>query len=136
MIRYDLKCSDGHEFDSWFGSSSDFDKLTKSGMISCAVCGSENVQKAIMAPRVSVVEDRPLSAPASTAEQAVKELRKKIEDNADNVGKDFATEARKIHDGDAPERAIYGEAKIEDAKSLIDDGIPVAPLPWGNRKTN
>ncbi len=136
MIRYDLKCSDGHEFDSWFGSSADFDKLTKSGMISCAVCGSENVQKAIMAPRVSVNEDRPLSAPASTAEQAVKELRKKIEANADNVGTDFVNEARKIHNGEAPERAIYGEAKIEDAKSLIDEGVPVAPLPWGNRKTN
>lgn len=136
MIRYDLKCSAGHEFDSWFGSSADFDKLTKSAMISCAVCGSEDVKKAIMAPRVSVAEDRPLSAPASTAEQAVKELRKKIEDNADDVGKDFVTEARKIHNGEAPERAIYGEAKIEDAKSLIEEGVQVAPLPWGNRKTN
>lgn len=135
MIRYDLKCSKGHQFESWFGSSADFDKLIAANMVSCAVCGSESVKKAIMAPRVSKGE-RPLSAPASPAEQAVKELRKKIEDNADNVGTNFAAEARAMHQGDVPERPIYGEAKIEEAKSLIDDGIPVAPLPWGNKKTN
>jgi len=134
MIRYDLKCSKGHRFESWFGSSADYDKLTASGMISCAVCGEATVEKAIMTPRV--VKERPLSAPASPAEQAVKELRKKIEDTADNVGKNFAAEARAIHDGDAPERLIYGEAKIEDAKSLIDDGIPVAPLRWSKKKIN
>ncbi len=135
MIRYDLKCTKGHRFESWFGSSKDFDKLLATGMISCAVCGDTDVEKAIMAPRV-VKSDRPLSAPASPAEQAVKELRKKIEDNADNVGANFAAEARAMHDGDTPERPIYGEAKIEDAKSLINDGIPVAPLPWGKKKTN
>ena len=135
MIRYDLKCSKGHRFDSWFGSSTDYDKLMTAKMVSCAVCGDLDVTKAIMAPRISKGE-RPLSAPASPAEQAVKELRKKIESNADNVGTNFAAEARAIHDGDAPERPIYGEAKIEEAKALIDDGIPVAPLPWGNKKTN
>ena len=135
MIRYDLKCAKGHRFESWFGSSADFDKLTGAGMVSCVVCGDAGVEKAIMAPRVAKRE-RPLSAPASPAEQAVKELRKKIEDSADNVGTNFAAEARAIHDGDAPERTIYGEAKIEDAKSLIDDGIPVAPLPWGKKKAN
>ena len=135
MIRYDLKCSKGHRFNSWFGSSTDYDKLMTAKMVSCAVCGDLDVTKAIMAPRISKGE-RPLSAPASPAEQAVKELRKKIESNADNVGTNFAAEARAIHDGDAPERPIYGEAKIEEAKALVDDGIPVAPLPWGNKKTN
>lgn len=135
MIRYDLKCAKGHRFESWFGSSADYDKLSVAGMVSCAVCGDGTVEKTIMAPRVSKGE-RPLSAPASPAEQAVRELRKKIEGSADNVGTNFAAEARAIHDGDAPARPIYGEAKIEDAKSLIDDGIPVAPLPWGNKKTN
>ena len=135
MIRYDLKCSKGHRFDSWFGSSAGYDKLMAAKMVSCSICGDLDVDKAIMTPRVSKGE-QPLSAPASPAEQAVKELRKKIEDSADNVGTNFAAEARAIHDGDAPERPIYGEAKIEDAKSLIDDGIPVVPLPWGNKKTN
>ena len=61
------------------------------------------------------------------------EIRKKVEDNSENVGKNFADEARAIHDGDAPERSIYGEAKIEDAKALVEDGINVTPLPWGNK---
>jgi len=135
MIRFDLKCSNGHRFDSWFGSGADFDKLMAADLVNCSVCGDTKVEKAIMAPRVAKAE-RPLSGPASPAEQSAKELRKQIEDSADNVGTDFADEARRIHDGDSPERPIYGEAKIEDAKALIDDGIPVAPLPWGNRKTN
>lgn len=135
MIRYDLKCACGHGFDSWFGNGADFDRLMAAGLVSCAVCGSSEVSKAIMAPRVAK-SDRPLSAPASPSEQAVKEFRNQVESSADDVGTEFATEARRIFDGDAPERPIYGEAKIEDAKSLIDDGIPVAPLPWSKKKTN
>ena len=77
-----------------------------------------------------------LSAPASSAEQALKELRRKIEAGSENVGKDFAAEARRIHDGEAPARAIIGEARLADAKALVDDGVPVAPLPWSSRKTN
>ncbi len=77
-----------------------------------------------------------LSQPASPAEQAVAELRRKIEEKSENVGDNFASEARAIHDGDAPERAIIGEATPEAAKSLIEDGIPVAPLPWFSRKSN
>ena len=136
MIRYDLKCTKGHAFDSWFGSSADFDKLKASGMVSCAICGDVSVEKAVMAPRVSTADERPLSKPASPAEQMVKELRRQIEANADNVGKNFASEARKMHDGETPERPIYGEAKLEEAKSLIEDGVPVTPLPWSNRKSN
>ncbi|MGE4610132.1 MAG: DUF1178 family protein [Paracoccaceae bacterium] len=135
MIRYDLKCAKGHRFESWFSSSAGYDKLSAAGMVSCSVCGDATVEKTIMAPRVSKGE-HPLSAPASAAEQAVRELRKKIEGSADNVGNNFAAEARAIHEGDAPERPIYGEAKLEDAKSLIDDGIPVAPLPWRGKKVN
>ena len=119
MIRYDLKCSKGHEFDSWFGSGADYEKLADAGLLSCSVCGDPSIKKAVMAPRVTTRdEDRPLSAPASPAEQAVKELRKKVEENADNVGKNFASEARKIHDGDAPVRAIYGE-ESENAYNFV-----------------
>ena len=94
-----------------------------------------------MAPRVRPARSQskqtgPLSAPASPAEQALTELRKQVEKNSENVGENFASEARKIHDGDAPERPIYGEAKPEDAKALIEDGISVTPLPWANRRTN
>jgi hypothetical protein len=143
MIRYTLKCAEAHNFDSWFQSADAFDKLVGAGMVSCSVCGSAKVEKAIMAPVVrparkgaTPAAERPLSAPATPAEQAFRELRQKIEANSENVGKDFAREARAIHDGDAPERPIIGEARPEEAKSLIEDGIPVAPLPWFGRKSN
>lgn len=139
MIQYALKCESDHSFDSWFQSATAFDKLEAAGLLQCSVCGSANVSKAVMAPRVSAgaEEIRPLSAPLSPAEQAVAEMRKKIEENADYVGTGFVAEARAIHDGTAPERAIYGEARLGDAKKLIEDGVPVAPLPFGpNRKMN
>lgn len=141
MIKYTLKCTEGHSFESWFQNAAAFDKLMDGGLVTCAVCGALGVEKAIMAPQVQSARSKskaagPLSAPSSPAEQALAEMRRHVEENSENVGKRFAQEARAIHDGDAPERAIYGEAKIEDAKALIDDGIPVAPLPWGNKARN
>ena len=146
MIQYTLKCSNDHRFDSWFQSAEGFDKLKAAGMVTCAVCGDTQVEKAIMAPRVrparsaaaSVKEtEPPLSAPANPAEQALAELKKQVEKNSDYVGANFAQEARSMHLGDTPERAIYGEAKPEEAKSLIEDGVPVVPLPFTpGRKSN
>ena len=137
MICYALTCAKDHSFDSWFQSADAFDKLLSSGMITCAVCGTDEVKKSIMAPRVRTSEDKPLSAPASPAEQALRELRAKVEANSEHVGSNFAKEARAMHEGKTPERSIYGEAKLKDAKALIDDGIPVMPLPFGpNRKSN
>ena len=148
MIQYTLKCADGHTFDSWFQSGAAYDKLAAAGMVACAVCGSSRVSKSIMAPRVRAARaaapeptqpapSGPLSASASPAEQALAELRRKVEQNSDYVGLNFATEARAMHDGDAPERAIYGEANIEEARGLIEDGIPVMPLPFRlGRKNN
>ncbi len=151
MIQYALKCSNGHTFDSWFQSAAAYDKLASASMVTCAVCGCCDVDKAIMTPRVRparTAEARPLAAtpeaetigvaaPAPDVEKVLAELRRKVEENSDYVGKDFASEARKIHLGDAPERAIYGEARPEDAQALIDDGVPVAPLPFvPSRKTN
>ena len=148
MIQYTLKCSRDHRFDSWFQSADAFDKLKASGMVACSVCGDTDVSKAMMAPRVRTARkaaapeaapeaDRPLAAPASDVERALVEMRKKVEENSDYVGMNFAKEARAIHAGDKPERAIYGEAKIEEAKALIEDGVPVAPLPFrATRKSN
>lgn len=143
MINYTLKCEQNHTFDSWFQSAKAFDKLHAAGMVTCSVCGVTTVEKAVMAPRVRTARTAfspkskgPLSAPASPAEQALAELRKKVEASSENVGENFADEARKIHDGDAPDRSIYGQAKPNEAKALIEDGIPVTPLPWGNRRTN
>lgn len=136
MIKYHLTCAEEHDFESWFASSADYDRLETSGLLSCAVCGSGKVEKAVMAPQVAVAAEAPLSQPASPAEQALRALREKVEREADNVGQEFATEARKIHEGDAPERAIYGQARGADVRGLIEDGIPVMPLPWGDKKAN
>lgn len=135
MIRYSLKCADGHRFDSWFRDSAAYDKLAAAGQVACAVCGSPKVEKTIMAPSVRGGE-APLSKPKSPAEAALAKLRKHIEENSDYVGRDFAAEARRIHDGEADSRAIWGEARLDEAKALHDDGIPVAPIPWITRRND
>lgn len=148
MIRYALTCQNDHHFDSWFQSGDAFEKLQAAAMVTCAICGDTDIRKSIMAPRIGKASDistnptmpqpeRPLSAPASTAEQAFKELRAKVEATSEDVGKNFASEARKMHHGETPERAIYGEAKPHEAKALIEEGVPVLPLPFmPSRKTN
>lgn len=140
MIRYALKCKDDHDFDSWFQSAEAFERLHAAKMVACAVCGDTDVHKAVMAPRVrpgrTAAAERPLSGPASTAEQALAEFRRKIEANSENVGRRFAEEARAIHSGDAEERPIIGESTAKEARSLLEDGIPVAPLPWQTRRAN
>lgn len=145
MIQYALKCADGHSFNSWFQSADAYEKLSVAGHVSCAICGNAQISKAIMAPRVTAARDaapepvKPgaLSKPANPTEQALANLRKKVEDNSDYVGMNFVSEARAMHDGDMPERSIYGEAKPEEARKLVEEGIPVAPLPFmPNRKTN
>ena len=91
-----------------------------------------------MAPGVAAPRRRSgrCRRPASPAEQALAELRRRIEAESEDVGRDFAAEARRIHEGEAPERPIIGEARPAEARALIEDGIPVAPLPWGRRKTS
>lgn len=138
MIRYALKCPADHGFESWFQSATAFDKLAASGLVNCPTCGSIEIQKSLMAPSVrparnSVTAEppaRPLSTPENPVETALATLRREVEANSEYVGMNFATEARRIHDGDSPERAIYGEAKPAEARKLIEDGIPVAPLPF------
>jgi len=132
MIKFTLKCAQGHDFDSWFQSASAYDRLSATGMVSCAVCGSTQVEKAQAAREEGALTRKP-----DTAEQAIAALRRKVEANADYVGTRFAQEARDMHEGVLPERAIYGEARPEEARRLIEDGIPVAPLPFApRRKTN
>lgn len=139
MIQYALKCANGHSFDSWFQSADAYDKLASAGMVSCVVCGSTDVAKAVMTPRVQSARAAApsITAPADPKEQALADLRRKVEENSDYVGLNFAAEARAIHDGEAPERSIYGEARPDEARALIEDGVPVAPLPFmPQRKTN
>ena len=138
MIRYALKCDNDHSFASWFQSAAAYDGLRGAGQVTCPDCGSGAVEKKLMAPPVRPGRSAPAETPAapSLAEpksdeaRALAELRRKIEENSDYVGLNFAAEARAMHEGETPHRSIYGEAKPEDAKQLLEDGVPVAPLPF------
>jgi hypothetical protein len=156
MIRYALRCERDHSFESWFQDSAAYDLQVKRKLVSCPVCDSVKVEKAIMAPRIVGKKGREraepappaVSAPAAAAPEApaagatplvmaqerelrakLKELRDHIVKNADNVGEKFPNEARKMHYGEIEHRPIYGEASPEEAKSLIDEGVEVSPLP-------
>ncbi len=135
MIRYTLKCTADHGFDSWFQSAGAYDSLVLAGYVACPVCGVTSVEKALMAPRVATSDV--LSAPQNDAQKAMAELRRKVEENSEYVGVNFVAEARRMHEGSVPERSIYGEAKPEEAIKLLQEGVPVAPLPFmPSRKTN
>ena len=157
MISYALRCDRGHSFESWFQSSAAFDSLKGRGHVTCAVCGSDAVDKAVMAPRVTPsrksaaaqaahqgAQPVPASAPKLMAappdaklREMLAEMRAHVEKTSDYVGDRFAAEARAIHLGDAPDRAIYGEARPDEARALIEDGVPVLPLPFRpTRKSN
>jgi hypothetical protein len=142
MIKFTLKCAGDHRFDSWFQSAEAFDKLNSANMVMCETCGDTSIEKALMAPsvqsdRTDTARQRPLQASGSPAEKALAELKRQIEENSDYVGMDFAREARDMHDGLVPERPIYGEARPDEARQLIEDGVPVRPLPFRPaRKTN
>ena len=132
MIRYALKCAENHAFESWFQSAEAFDGLAARGLVTCAICGGTEVSKAMMAPGVASAEDapdRPLATPTHPAEAALRALRKHVEKTSTYVGGNFAREARAMHLGDVPEKPIYGQAGPEEAKALIEDGIPILPLP-------
>ena len=143
MIKYALICEQRHEFESWFANSTAYDKQAKRGLVSCPACGSTKVEKAIMAPRLSGTRkgrQRAAEAPIATSvamlspqerelRAKLKELREHITKNADYVGQKFPEQARKMHYGDIEHRSIYGEASLETAKELSEEGIELHPLP-------
>jgi len=139
MIRYMLKCPEGHRFESWFRNADAFEVLAAAGRLRCPSCGAAKIEKTLMTPDVRPARDSapvPLSA-ETEREKAIAALKRKVEAEGDYVGLGFAREARAIHDGTAPERPIYGEARPEEAIALIEDGVPVTPLPFTpTRKTN
>jgi hypothetical protein len=149
MIRYSLRCERGHAFESWFQSSSAYESQEKRKLVNCPACGSTKVERAIMAPQIVSKRGRDIAAPTPAAAADVaappstpllmaqerelraklKELRDHIVKNADNVGERFPNEARKMHYGDIEHRPIYGEASPDEARSLIEEGVEVSPLP-------
>ena len=152
MIRYALVCERQHEFESWFQNSAAYDKQVKRGLVACPVCGSAKVEKAIMAPRLGRAEraidvprpaapETPAETPQTPAPVAMvspqqrelrsklKELRDHLTKNAENVGRKFPEEARKMHYGEVEHRSIYGEASPQEAKELHEEGVEFHPLP-------
>ncbi len=156
MIRYDLKCSKGCAFDAWFKNSAAFDALQAAGQLSCVHCGSTEVEKAPMAPRVSTSKTSAPIAPPEDARPAaaapmagalstpenpelarkIKDLQDYLDKNSDDVGAKFADEARKIHYGEADSRQIHGVASLEEAQELTEEGVGISPLPLLPRKGN
>ncbi len=154
MIVFDLKCDGGHQYEAWFKSSSAYEEQKEAGFVTCPYCDSSNISKAPMAPNIPAKsnqqpEPTPTAKPSNgdkvnqvaagnngelgkmiaEAEKFLTGVRKHVEDNFDNVGNNFAEEARKIHYGETEERGIYGESTKEETLELIDEGINVLPVP-------
>jgi hypothetical protein len=143
MIRYSLRCAKAHDFDSWFQSAEAFDALQAAGHVSCPICGDARIEKSLMAPavrparQVGEVAKPVLTQPQNDIEAAFAEMRRQIETKSDYVGLNFVAEARRMHAGEIDERSIWGEAKPEEARALMEDGVKVAPLPFmPSRKAN
>lgn len=140
MIRYKLKCENLHKFESWFSSSDAYEKLKDKKLLSCEICGSNSISKSLMSPSVNSKSKKNLKEnlkmKPSKEQKLLTKLKQEIEKNCEYVGDNFEKEARAIHFGESPERSIYGKTTLKEAKSLYEDGIPVTPLPWIDRKTN
>lgn len=122
MIKYLLGCASGHEFDSWFRAIDDYEAQSRSGMIACPVCGSRDIAKRPMAPSV-------VTRPQMTLFREFARFRKHVVENSEDVGRNFAEEARKMHFGEIGHRGIRGESTAEEVRSLLEDGIDFGILP-------
>jgi len=138
MIVFDLRCSSGHVFEAWFGSSDAFEDQRGRGLLSCPICGASDIGKAVMAPNIAAKGNAQPSASAETpspavmkaAMQALAEAQRKALEKSEWVGSAFADRARAMHVGDADPAPIHGQATLGQAKELADEGVPIAPLPF------
>ena len=137
MIVFSLNCSDcASSFEGWFENTKDYNKQIRKGLLTCPSCNSTQIKKGLMTPNVSKKSNSKISKRNKSIASNVKKLKKIIEKEFDYVGDKFTEEAKKIKYGETKERAIYGEASIEQTKELIDEDIDVLPLPFSTKKTN
>ena len=131
MIRYTLSCSEGHEFEGWFRSSEGFDRQAEAKEVRCPTCGGRSVRKVPMAPNVA--RRRPEAGQRTNERRKtyamLREIREKLTANSEDVGPRFPEEARKIHYEEVQPRGIHGEASVEEALDLKEEGIALWPLP-------
>ena len=139
MIKYTLNCNNGHQFESWFSNSGSFEKLEKNKHLECPTCHSKEVEKSLMAPRItsdSVEKKETLISAKSALEKEIKALKHKIKTTATDVGENFPIEARAMHYGEKEEKPIIGKTTLKEAKDLAEEGIPFVPVPWNDDKVN
>jgi len=137
MILFDLQCNKGHKFEAWFPSSSKYEEQVKKKLVSCPFCDSKKIKKSLMAPNIILANNNKKKQPAkkekeskNLLEKEVSKFKKFIEKNTENVGKNFAEEARKIYYGEKKSRPIRGETSVSEAQELVEEGIPFSKLPW------
>ena len=132
MISFNLACEREHEFEGWFANSAAFETQRSDGLLECPVCGSHKVEKALSAPNIAASRSREAARAQEARRHAVMlaKFREAVEKTHENVGERFAEEARKIHYGETEERGIFGKATPEEVSELVEEGVPIAPLPW------
>ncbi|MGB0382074.1 MAG: DUF1178 family protein [Alphaproteobacteria bacterium] len=128
MIKFTLSCDDGHEFEAWFSSSDAYEQQRQDGLLLCAQCGSQQVDKALMTPRIASPERAAKDVAQKALLESWRAWSKKVREEAHVVGDKFPEEARKIHYGEVEERPIVGEASLPDIQALHEEGIQVMPL--------
>ena len=138
MIKYNLKCQNNHEFESWFSNSEEFDKLNNKNLLECIYCSSKNIKKSIMAPMVSnlkIKEEKSeiINKDFKNEKSKLLELRKYIEKNFDYVGKDFSKKVREVYYDKKSNKAIYGTTTKEEREELAEEGIDLLSIPWVNK---
>ena len=141
MILFDLQCEKGHKFECWFASSANYEEQLKNKMIICPYCNSTKIQKSLMAPNINTKSTYKNSKKnnkeklvQNNLENQIKKFKKYIEKNTDNVGKNFAEEARKIYYGETKTRSIRGESTEKEAQELVEEGISFSQLPWNSKE--
>ena len=133
MIVFDLRCGGGHVFEAWFGSTAAFDQQAAAGQVRCPVCDDAAVTKAVMAPAVATKGNRRAAPPPAAIKQAMEQLARAQASalrSSQWVGTAFADQARAMHNGEREQATIHGQASLAEAKALVDEGVPVAPLPF------
>ncbi len=138
MIKYNLRCSEDHDFESWFSNSEEFEKLNKKGLLECIYCSSKKINKSIMAPMVTNTkskneQNKIINFDYKKEKKKLLQLRKYIEKNFDYVGKDFSKKVREVYYDKKNKKAIYGSTTIEEREELADEGIETFSIPWVNK---
>lgn len=137
MIVFDLRCGHGHVFEAWFRSSTDYEDQRGRTLVACPICADTRVDKAVMAPNVGAKGNRaaPATRPIDVVPDKVKQafatiaaMQAQMLETSEWVGTAFADRARAMHLGDVPTQQIHGQASLDEARALADEGVPVAPL--------